>query len=122
MLLQLNIIDDGNESEITMDEIMKALKRMKNGKAAGNDRVSSEMMRGERDIVASLLYQLFNKCWKSHRVPNDWCKAVVVSLNKDEDSRQVCTNYRVINLLGVVGKLYAKIIILRVANETENKI
>ncbi|GBP43766.1 hypothetical protein EVAR_28941_1 [Eumeta japonica] len=40
------MIDDGNESEITTDEIMKALKRMKVGKAVGYDRVSSEMLRG----------------------------------------------------------------------------
>ncbi|GBP71207.1 hypothetical protein EVAR_18000_1 [Eumeta japonica] len=29
--------------------------------------VSSEMLRGGGGIVASLLYQLFNNCWKSHR-------------------------------------------------------
>ncbi|GBP15970.1 hypothetical protein EVAR_12550_1 [Eumeta japonica] len=54
-------------STTTMDEIMKAIKRMKVGKAAGYDRVSSDMLRGLGDIVASLLYQLFNKYWKSHR-------------------------------------------------------
>ncbi|GBP95999.1 hypothetical protein EVAR_66926_1 [Eumeta japonica] len=50
-----------------MDEIMKALKRMKVGKAAGYDRVLCEMLGGGENIVASLLYQLFNKCWKNHR-------------------------------------------------------
>ncbi|GBP86180.1 hypothetical protein EVAR_64078_1 [Eumeta japonica] len=61
-------IDD--ENEIMMDEIMKALISIKVGKAAGYNRVSSEMLRGGGGIWASLLYQLFNKCWKSHRVPN----------------------------------------------------
>ncbi|GBP51117.1 hypothetical protein EVAR_31842_1 [Eumeta japonica] len=61
------IVCDGSESEITMDEIMKALKRMKVKKAARYDRVSSEMLRGSGAIVASLLYQLFSKWWKSHR-------------------------------------------------------
>ncbi|GBP93647.1 hypothetical protein EVAR_66716_1 [Eumeta japonica] len=56
------MIDDGKESEIKMDEIMKALKRMKLAKAAGFDRASSEMLRNGGGIVASLLYQLFNKC------------------------------------------------------------
>ncbi|GBP61774.1 hypothetical protein EVAR_96018_1 [Eumeta japonica] len=51
-----------------MDEIMKTLKRMKVGKAAGFNRVSSEMLKGGGGIGANLLYQLFNKCWKSHRV------------------------------------------------------
>ncbi|GBP05348.1 hypothetical protein EVAR_76776_1 [Eumeta japonica] len=110
------MIDHGNESEIAMDEIVKALKSMKVEKA----RVSSEMLRGGGGIVASLLYQ-FCKCWKSHRVPNDWCKTVILHLYKGKDTRQVYTNYRSISLLNVVGKLYAKIVIKRIMNETENK-
>ncbi|GBP67177.1 hypothetical protein EVAR_42056_1 [Eumeta japonica] len=39
------MIYDGNESEITMDEVMKELKLMKVGKAPGYDRLSSEMLR-----------------------------------------------------------------------------
>ncbi|GBP83945.1 hypothetical protein EVAR_66515_1 [Eumeta japonica] len=49
------IIDDGNVTEIKIDKIIKALKRIKVGKAAGYDRVSSEMLRGGGGIVASLL-------------------------------------------------------------------
>ncbi|GBP67262.1 hypothetical protein EVAR_47214_1 [Eumeta japonica] len=37
-----------------MDEIMKALKRIKVGKAAGYDKVWSETLRGGGDIMASL--------------------------------------------------------------------
>ncbi|GBP20598.1 hypothetical protein EVAR_93712_1 [Eumeta japonica] len=90
------MIVDGNESEITMDEIMKALKRMKVRKIAEYYRVSPEMLRGDEGIVASLLYQLFNKGWKSYRVPNDWSKAVIVTpplLKKkahDRGVRQEC--------------------------------
>ncbi|GBP15545.1 hypothetical protein EVAR_9320_1 [Eumeta japonica] len=65
------MIDDGNESEITMDEILKALKRMKVRKTSGYDKFSSEMLRGDGGIMVSLLYQLFNRCWKSRRVSND---------------------------------------------------
>ncbi|GBP32435.1 Indole-3-acetaldehyde oxidase [Eumeta japonica] len=71
-----------------MDEIMKALQRMKVVKLPDMIRVSSEMLRGGRGIVTSLLYQLFKKCWKSHRVPNDWSKAVIVPLYKGKGSRQ----------------------------------
>ncbi|GBP74539.1 hypothetical protein EVAR_84893_1 [Eumeta japonica] len=41
------MIDNGNEREITMDEIMRALKSTKVGKAARYDRVLSEMERWE---------------------------------------------------------------------------
>ncbi|GBP52285.1 hypothetical protein EVAR_9197_1 [Eumeta japonica] len=105
------MIDDGKESDITMDEIMKALKRLKVGKAAGYDRISLEILPRGGGISISL-YQLFKKCWKSHRILNGWCKAVIASLYKGKDLRQVYTNYRLISFLSVVGKLYA----------TENKI
>ncbi|GBP06811.1 hypothetical protein EVAR_92728_1 [Eumeta japonica] len=39
------MIDDGSKSEIVMCEIMKALKCMKGRKAAGYDRVSSDVLR-----------------------------------------------------------------------------
>ncbi|GBP28434.1 RNA-directed DNA polymerase from mobile element jockey [Eumeta japonica] len=95
---------------------------MKGGKATGYDRVSSEMLRSGGGLEASLLYQLFNKFWKSLRVPNYWCKAIIVPFYKGKTLRQVCANYRPINLLNVVGKLDAKSIIERVVNEAGNKI
>ncbi|GBP81251.1 Myotubularin-related protein 6 [Eumeta japonica] len=45
------MMDDQNE--ITMDEIMKALKRMKVGTAAGYNRVSSEMPKGDGGTVTT---------------------------------------------------------------------
>ncbi|GBP64514.1 Probable helicase MAGATAMA 3 [Eumeta japonica] len=48
-----------------------------------------QMLRDGGCIVASLLYQLFNKCWKSGRVPNVWCKAIIVPFNKEKGSRQL---------------------------------
>ncbi|KAJ2941451.1 hypothetical protein O0L34_g3669 [Tuta absoluta] len=111
-----------NESEIEMDEIVKALKSMKSGKAAGYDRVSVEMLKAGEGVVASQLYLLFNLCWRSGRVPSDWCKAVIVPLYKGKGSQLDCKNYRGISLLSVVGKLYAKVLIERVMKETDEKV
>ncbi|XP_052753680.1 craniofacial development protein 2-like [Galleria mellonella] len=49
----------------------------------------------------------------------DWSKAVIVPLYKGSGSQQECKNFRGISLLSVVGKLYARILIKRVMNETE---
>ena len=72
--------------------------------------------------MASQLYRLFNLCWRNGQVPGDWCKAVIVPLYKGKGSRQDCINYRGISLLSVVGKLYAKVLIERVVNETDEKV
>ncbi|KAJ2945399.1 hypothetical protein O0L34_g204 [Tuta absoluta] len=111
-----------NESEFGMDEIVKALKSMKSGKAAGYDRVSVEMLKAGEGVVASQLYLLFNLCWRSGRVPSDWCKAIIVPLYKGKGSQLDCKNYRGISLLSVVGKLYAKVLIERVMKETDEKV
>lgn len=44
-----------NASEISKDEIVKAMKSMHSGKAAGYDRVSAEMLKAGRGIIASQL-------------------------------------------------------------------
>ncbi|CAG5021593.1 unnamed protein product [Parnassius apollo] len=98
------------------------MKRMKAGKVAGYDRVSPEMLRAGEKVVAGLLYTLFNLCWELKRVPDDWCKAVLVSIYKGKGSQQDCKNYRGISLLSIVGKLYAKVLIERVMKETDGKI
>ncbi|XP_048001394.1 uncharacterized protein LOC125238167 [Leguminivora glycinivorella] len=114
---------NGNLSmdEISMDEIVKALKGMKSGKAAGYDKVSAEMLKAGQGIVASQLYRLFNLCFSTGRVPKDWCKAVIVPLYKGKGSRLDCKNYRGISLLSIVGKLYAKVLIERVVRVTDEK-
>ncbi|CAK1594622.1 unnamed protein product, partial [Parnassius mnemosyne] len=108
--------------EISVDEIMKAMKSMKAGKAAGYDRVSLEMLRAGEGVVTGLLHTLFNLYWELKRVPEDWCKAVIVSIYKGKGSQQDCKNYRGISLLSIVGKLYAKVLIERVMEETDGKI
>ncbi|GBP23009.1 hypothetical protein EVAR_15683_1 [Eumeta japonica] len=45
---------------------------------------------GRWGIVASLLYQLFDKYWKNRMVLNDRCKGVIVPLYKGKGSRQRC--------------------------------
>ncbi|GBP66859.1 hypothetical protein EVAR_18030_1 [Eumeta japonica] len=52
------MIDDRNISEIMVDGIMKVLKRMKVGKAARSDGVSSEMLRADGGVMTSLMCRL----------------------------------------------------------------
>jgi exonuclease III len=110
------------EGEISFDEVMKAMKGMKVGKAGGYDKVMVEMLKAGGGYTAELLHRLFNLCWQQGQVPGDWTKAVIVPLYKGKGSQQECRNYRGISLLSVVGKMYARILIERVVKVTESKI
>ena len=74
------------------------LGKLKNGKAAGGDGITVEMIKGGNDIVVDWIWRLCNM---------DWISAVIVPLYKGEGTRNEYKSYRGISLLSVVGKIYA---------------
>jgi len=55
--------DDGvNGTKISMDEIQRSIKRMKNGKAVGFDNLAAEYFKGDSRIILTWLCKLFNQC------------------------------------------------------------
>ncbi|GBP12170.1 hypothetical protein EVAR_6354_1 [Eumeta japonica] len=61
----LNVCGDMDDK---IDDVCELMKDRRLDILCGNDTKRKEILRGSGDIVASLLYQLFSKCKKSHRV------------------------------------------------------
>ena len=78
--------------------------KLKNGKAAGKDEITVEMIKGGGDRVADWIWRLCNMAFESCIVPEDWRSAVIVPLYKGKGERTKCKNYRGISLLSVVEK------------------
>lgn len=110
------------EEEIQMEELSRALKKGKRGKAAGLDDIKMEMLQKGGRAVEEWLLRLFNICWRGGEVPQDWEDGCVVPLYKGKGDRMECGNYRGICLLSVVGKVYGRILIERVRGMTEERI
>ena len=49
--------------------------------------------------------------FESGAVPENWRSAGIVPLYKGEGEKSECKNYKGINLLSVVGKIYAGILV-----------
>lgn len=56
--------------------------------------------------------------FESRTVPKDWKFVVIVFLDKVKDNQGKCKNYKGMNLLSIVGKVYNKIPTDRVQNIT----
>ena len=56
--------------------------KLRNGKAAGKDEFTGEMIKGESDRVLDLIWRLCNMTFGSSAVPEDWRSAVIVLLYK----------------------------------------
>ena len=78
----------------------RAVKKLCNGKAAGDDSIVPELLKNGRTSLIDWLWELLLEGWKSGQVPEEWKSATLVPLHKKRD-RNICDNYRGISLLSV---------------------
>ena len=95
---------------IQFDEVLNAVRKLKNGKASGPDDISAKMLKSHIGI-AEWLWDIVNKCWTEENLPQVWKLAEVVPLYKSKGKRSECGNYCGISLLSVPGKVFASIIL-----------
>ncbi|XP_062604831.1 uncharacterized protein LOC134266630, partial [Saccostrea cucullata] len=102
----------------TKEEIMNVVKTLKNGKSPGHDNLDAELFKADPGIAATILQPLFTTVWDGEKVPDDWCKGVIVKIPK-KGALSDCNNWRGITLLSVPSKILAKIIIKRMSDAVD---
>ena len=63
-------------------EVEERVKKLKNGKAAGKDEVTKEMVKGGGDVVVDWIWKLCNMVFENDAVPEDLRSAVIVTLHR----------------------------------------
>ena len=137
---QLLNVDDGRRAELTevrvgggnetvnidmdvrVDDVRKAVKKLKKGKSPGVDGITSEMLKYGGECLLEWLTRVCKVCVSEEKVPNDWIRAIIVPLYKGKGDRSDCKNYRGISLLSIPGKVYGRIVIERIRSLTEGMI
>jgi len=94
----------------TLQEVVKAIRKLRNGKAAGPDNIQPEMFKYAEGPIAQSLYDLFQKVWSTGKVPSDWKEGLIMSLYKGKGQKANCSSYRPISLLSVPGKVFAHVL------------
>ena len=103
----------------TKEEIVAAIKTLKNGKSPGQDNLDAELFKAEPELAADILQPLFTAVWENKKVPDDWTKGVIVKIPK-KGALNDCNNWRGITLLSVPSKILAKVIIGRMSGAVDN--
>ena len=83
----------------TLDEVVKAIRRLKNGRAAGLDDFTPEFLKCAEAPISEALHQLLLKVWRTRRGPSEWRDGVIIFLYKGNGPRSECSSYRPITLL-----------------------
>lgn len=112
-----------NEEEIeppNLDEVMKVIKRLKSGKAAGGDMIPSEVLKNGGEELTLEIWKLICKIWECEQTPDDWKEAIVCPVFKKGDV-MICGNYRGISLLCITYKVLSMTILNRITPLVESK-
>ncbi|KAK3575637.1 hypothetical protein QTP86_031594, partial [Hemibagrus guttatus] len=105
--------------KIRKDEVRKALKRMKSGKAVGPDDIPVEVCKCLGEAAVEFLASLFNRVLESERMPEEWRRSVLVPIFKNKGDVQSCSNYRGIKLMSHTMKLWERVVEARLRKVVE---
>ncbi|KAK3549302.1 hypothetical protein QTP70_034530 [Hemibagrus guttatus] len=106
-------------NKIRKDEVRKALKRMKSGKAVGPDDIPVEVWKCLGEAAVEFLASLFNRVLESERMPEEWRRSVLVPIFKNKGDVQSCSNYRGIKLMSHTMKLWERVVEARLRKVVE---
>ena len=104
----------------SIEEVKKLIHKLKSNKAPGIDGISTYIVKFSVKIVSPILTVLFNQCM-DEGVFHDLLKiACIVPLFKGGEKAE-STNYRPISLLPLFGKIFEKIIEIRLVKFLDKK-
>ena len=83
---------------ISKEEVRKALRKMKNGKAAGPSKVVSEVLKAAGDQGIEWLCELCNAIIRQHKIPEDWKQSILLPIFKGKGD-PLCGCYRAKKLM-----------------------
>ncbi|GJQ75203.1 hypothetical protein Trydic_g9805 [Trypoxylus dichotomus] len=96
------------EGKITEEHLEEVLKRLKNGKAPGNDKLTTEMFKNVGYHGRQSL-DIYNNVWEEGGIQKDWGLSLIVPIYEKDDNKD-CDSYREIMLLNTILKIYEQLL------------
>lgn len=95
---------------ITEDEILRCVKKLKNGKCSGLDNIINEYIKISAPELTPIYVKLFNIILDSGCIPESWLIGVIKPLYKNKGDPNIAENYRPITILSCMGKLFTSVL------------
>ena len=111
-------MDQDDDLLILKDEVINAIKSLKDGKSPGNDNISSELLKHRGDAIVNVFTELCQKSWSMKKWPAQWTQYLVIPIPKKSNIRK-CENYRILSLMSHSSKMLLRIILNRLNPQVE---
>jgi Reverse transcriptase (RNA-dependent DNA polymerase) len=113
-LLNIDEVD-----EISVGELLFAIKSMKNNKAPGSDELPVDLLKVCSENGLENLTKIFNLILRTEEIPEKWCESNIILIHKNGDKSDI-TNYRPISLISHLCKLFMKIVMFRIGKQLDS--
>ena len=104
-----DISNDILNGKIQMDDVEKALIKIKKGKASGIDGIPIECYSSDIKYFTPLLTTLFNTIFDSADYPKDWAQGLIYPVHKKGDKSDA-QNYRKVSLIPSLAKVFESVL------------
>ena len=108
------------QKHITVEEVKRAIKTLKAGKAPGPDDLPTDILLNAGKSLIVALTDIFEMIWQEGQVPKQWNDVKIKTLFKNKGSKKRLENYRGIFLTSVVSKVFEKLVKNRIQEKLKD--
>ena len=109
-------VTHGPIERVMTEEVVKAIKEMKLGKAAGVSEVAAEHIKASGMVGIEVIMGIANRMLDGEGIPEDWRHSVLVPLYKGKGDVRDCGSYRGVKLLEHGMKVVERVFERRLRN------
>ena len=108
----INLTNSDNvlNAKITITEISKCIKMLKNGKAPAEDNILNEYIKSTKELFLPVYEQLFNFIFDTGFMPSAWLEGIIRPIYKNKGDPKAANNYRPITILSCLGKVFTSVL------------
>ena len=103
-------VHDDLENDISVDEVLKCIKKLKNNKSCGYDGILNEFLKTSSSKLLIAVTTLFNIVLQTGKIPHAWSIGYISPIYKGKGEENDPDNYRGITVLSCFGKLFTSVI------------
>ena len=104
---------------ILQSEVEKAIKKMRNKKATGDDDVPGDVLKLLGEGGLKIMTKLINTIYETGEWPKDFTEGTMIALKKKPQATK-CSNHRTISLIVHTATIVAKILRKRIKRKIED--
>ena len=103
-------VHDALENDISADEVLKCIKKLKNNKSCGYDGILNEFVKISSSKLLIAVTTLFSIILQTGKIPHAWSIGYISPIYKGKGKVNDPDNFRGITVLSCFGKLFTSMI------------